>query len=105
MKIVGAVSQIQYTYKSCSFKGMVYFRVVIVCTGGNIDTTTLTRALERGMAAEGRLIKFKVTVVDRPGGMADLCGLLANLGVTMRDCVPERAWVKGDVFSCDVSNS
>ncbi|CAB3245689.1 unnamed protein product [Arctia plantaginis] len=77
-------------------------KVVMVCSGGNIDTTTLTRALERGMAAEGRLIKFKVTVVDRPGGMADLCGLLANLGVTMRDCVPERAWVKGDVFSCDL---
>lgn len=74
-----------------------------VCSGGNIDTTTLARSLERGMAAEGRLVKFKVTVSDRPGGMADMCSLLATIGVTIRDCVPERAWVKGDVFSCQVS--
>ncbi|CAB3245694.1 unnamed protein product [Arctia plantaginis] len=77
-------------------------KVVCVCTGGNIDSTTLARALERGMAAEGRLIKFKVIVVDRPGGMADLCTLLASLGVTVRDCIPERAWIKGDVFSCEL---
>ncbi|CAH0594300.1 unnamed protein product [Chrysodeixis includens] len=77
-------------------------KVVCVCSGGNIDTTTLARSLERGMAAEGRLVKFKVTVSDRPGGMADMCSLLATLGVTIRDCVPERAWVKGDVFSCQL---
>ncbi|KOB70556.1 Threonine dehydratase/deaminase, partial [Operophtera brumata] len=56
----------------------------------------------RGMAAEGRLVKFKVTVFDRPGGMAEMCALLAGIGVTMRDCVPERAWVKGDVFSVEL---
>ncbi|XP_075982836.1 L-threonine ammonia-lyase-like [Anticarsia gemmatalis] len=77
-------------------------RVVAIASGGNIDTTTLARALERGMAAEGRLVKFKVTVCDRPGGMAEMCGLLANLGVTLRDCVPERAWIKGDVFSVEL---
>ncbi|XP_045453268.1 L-threonine ammonia-lyase-like [Melitaea cinxia] len=77
-------------------------KVVCILSGGNIDTTTLARALERGMAAEGRLIKFKVTVSDRPGGMAELCGLLSNLGVTLRDCIPERAWVKGDVFSVEM---
>ncbi|KAJ8723858.1 hypothetical protein PYW07_007838 [Mythimna separata] len=77
-------------------------KVVAICSGGNIDSTTLSRALERGMAAEGRLVKFKVTVSDRPGGLADLCNMLANIGVTMRDCVPERAWVKGDVFSAQL---
>ncbi|CAH0400542.1 unnamed protein product [Chilo suppressalis] len=77
-------------------------KVVCVMSGGNISTTVLGRALERGMSAEGRLVKFKVTVNDRPGGMADLCALLANINVTLRDCVPERAWVKGDVFSVEL---
>lgn len=77
-------------------------KVVCVCSGGNIGTTVLARALERGMSSEGRLVKFKVTVNDRPSGMADLCALLAAIGVTLRDCVPERAWVKGDVFSIEV---
>ncbi|XP_032521299.1 L-threonine ammonia-lyase-like [Danaus plexippus] len=77
-------------------------KVVCVLSGGNIDTTILARSLERGMAAEGRLVKFKVTVSDRPGGMAELCSLLATIGVTVRDCIPERAWVKGDVFSVEM---
>ncbi|CAH2045234.1 unnamed protein product, partial [Iphiclides podalirius] len=77
-------------------------KVVCILTGGNIDTNILARALERGMAAEGRLVKFKVTVSDRPGGMADLCNVMAQCGVTLRDCIPERAWVKGDVFSVEV---
>ncbi|GBP85808.1 hypothetical protein EVAR_65872_1 [Eumeta japonica] len=74
-------------------------KVVTILTGGNIDTTILSRALERGMAAEGRLVKFKVTVTDRPGGMAELCSRLADIGVCIKDCIPERAWVKADVFS------
>ena len=43
-------------------------RVVIPLCGGNIDTTVLGRCLERGLAADGRLVKFTVTVSDRPGG-------------------------------------
>ncbi|XP_068618949.1 L-threonine ammonia-lyase-like [Battus philenor] len=77
-------------------------KVACILSGGNIDTTILARALERGMAAEGRLVKFKVTVSDRPGGMAEICSLMASCGVTLRDCLPERAWVKGDVFSVEL---
>ncbi|XP_021186424.2 L-threonine ammonia-lyase [Helicoverpa armigera] len=74
-------------------------KVVVVISGGNIDTTTFGRALERGMAAEGRLVKFKVSISDRPGGLAELCGMLAGIGVTLRDCVPERVCVKEAIFN------
>ena len=50
------------------------FRVVIPLCGGNIDTTVLGRCLDRGLAADGRLVKFSVTISDRPGGMAELTG-------------------------------
>ena len=56
-------------------------RVVIPLCGGNIDTTVLGRCLERGLAADGRLCRFVVTVSDRPGGIAELTKHLANLGV------------------------
>nr|CAD2143162.1 unnamed protein product [Meloidogyne enterolobii] len=39
-----------------------------ILTGGNIDTTVLGRTIERGLAVDGRLIKFDVVVSDRPGG-------------------------------------
>ncbi|KAJ0173575.1 hypothetical protein K1T71_010724 [Dendrolimus kikuchii] len=74
-------------------------KVVCILSGGNIDTSILGRSLERAMAADGRLLKFKVSVIDRPGSMADLCELLCNIGVAMRDCVPERAWINRDVFT------
>ena len=57
------------------------YRVVIPLCGGNIDTTVLGRCLERGLAADGRLCRFVVTVSDRPGGIAELTKRIANLGV------------------------
>ena len=78
------------------------FRVVIALCGGNIDTTVLGRCLDRGLAADGRLVKFSVTVSDRPGGIAELARTLAKLGVTIKDMVHERAWIKNDIFSVEV---
>ncbi|XP_012145060.2 L-threonine ammonia-lyase [Megachile rotundata] len=77
-------------------------RVVLPLCGGNIDTTILGRCLERGLAAEGRLLKFAVTVSDRPGGIAELCRMLASIGVSIKDIMHERAWIMADIFSVDV---
>ena len=71
--------------------------------GGNIDTTILGRCLERGLTADGRLLKFSVVASDRPGGIAELCKLLADVGVSIKDILHERAWVTSDVFSVKVS--
>ncbi|CAG9565538.1 unnamed protein product [Danaus chrysippus] len=77
-------------------------KVVCILSGGNIDTTILGRCLERGLAAEQRLVKFKVTVSDRPGGIAELCKLISSIGVSIKDIMQERAWVFGDIFSVRV---
>lgn len=77
-------------------------RVVLLLCGGNIDTTILGRCLERGLTADGRLVRFIVTVSDRPGGIAELCKMLSSIGVSIKDIMHERAWVKTDVFSVDV---
>lgn len=53
-----------------------------VVSGGNIDITCLGRVLQRGMAADGRLTQFTLTISDRPGGAADLTKLLAECGAT-----------------------
>ncbi|KAK9694331.1 Pyridoxal-phosphate dependent enzyme [Popillia japonica] len=77
-------------------------KVVLNLCGGNIDTTILGRCLERGLAADGRLLKFSVTVSDRPGGISDLCKLIHSIGVSIKDILHERAWVTCDVFSVEV---
>ncbi|KAG5672796.1 hypothetical protein PVAND_002889 [Polypedilum vanderplanki] len=76
-------------------------KVVLLVCGGNIDTTAFGRCLERGMAAEGRLIRFSVTVSDRPGGISELCKLIYTYGVSIKDIYHERAFLK-DVYSVEV---
>merc|ERR1711988_405728 len=76
-------------------------KVVIPLCGGNIDTTILGRCLDRGLAADGRLVKFSCTISDRPGGMAELLSLLSKLGVSIKDISQERAWIKNDIFSVE----
>ena len=56
-------------------------RVVIPLCGGNIDTTVLGRCLDRGLATDGRLCRFVVTVSDRPSGISELTRLIASIGV------------------------
>lgn len=77
-------------------------KVAIPLCGGNIDTTVLGRVLERGLAADGRLCRFVVTVSDRPGGIADLTRLLADYGASIKDIFHERAWLKSEVFHVQV---
>ena len=53
--------------------------------GGNIDTTVLGRCLDRGLAVDSRLVRFLVTVTDRPGGIAELAKLITSVGVRYND--------------------
>ncbi|XP_075148718.1 serine racemase [Haematobia irritans] len=76
-------------------------KVVVLLCGGNIDTTVFGRCLERGLAAEGRLVKFNVELTDRPGGINELCEILSKLGVSIKDIMHERAWLK-DIYTVEV---
>ncbi len=49
--------------------------VVLLC-GGNIDTTVLGRCLDRGLAADGRLVRLTMLVSDKPGGLKSLIEFL-----------------------------
>jgi len=75
---------------------------LLLC-GGNIDTSVLGRCLDRGLAIDGRLVKFHATLSDRPGGIAELCRILATISVCVKDIIHERAWLSDDVFSVRVS--
>lgn len=48
---------VDYLFVYC---GLLVYRVVLLLCGGNIDTTTFGRCLERGLASEGRLLRFEL---------------------------------------------
>ena len=62
-----------------------------------MDITTLGRVIDRGLAADGRLIRLTVPVSDRPGGIADVTRRLADAGASVKDIFHERAWLQSSV--------
>ena len=77
-------------------------RVIFPLCGANIDITVLGRVIERGLAADGRLIRFVATVSDRPGGIAALTQTLFECGGSIKDIYHERAWLTSTVSSVQV---
>lgn len=73
--------------------------VVLLLSGGNIDTIILGRALDRGLAADGRYLKVYVTISDKLDSIAQLCRLIASIGVSITKLEFERTWIMIDVFS------
>lgn len=53
--------------------------VVAVLSGGNIDPLLLLRIIRHGLSAAGRYLQFRVRVPDRPGSLARVLALLAQL--------------------------
>ena len=59
-------------------------RVVLLLCGGNIDPNVLSRVIERGLVADGRLSRFTAVISDRPGGLADLTAQIAAVGASIK---------------------
>jgi threonine dehydratase len=59
--------------------------VVAVLSGGNIDPLLLLKVIQHGMASAGRYLSFRLRLVDRPGELARLLALLADLGTNVLD--------------------
>jgi threonine dehydratase len=76
--------------------------VVVMLCGGNIDTTTLGRCLERGLAADGRMATFKVVLEDRPGSIAGLTRLLSELKCSVKDITHERTWLQASIHHVEI---
>lgn len=77
-------------------------RVALPFCGGNIDPAILSRVIEKGLVADGRLCRFSVVISDRPGGLAGLTQLIADSGASIKEIVHERAFGAGDVFAVSV---
>jgi threonine dehydratase len=77
-------------------------RVVLLLCGGNIDPNILSRVIERGLVADGRLCRFTAIISDRPGGLADLAKQIAARGASIKEVVHDRAFASSDVSTVTV---
>ncbi|CAD5221563.1 unnamed protein product [Bursaphelenchus okinawaensis] len=74
-------------------------RVACVLSGGNIDSTALGVVIERGMVTDIRLCSCNVVVSDRPGGVAELAGIIGQCGGSIKSMYMDRTWLRQNVFS------
>jgi threonine dehydratase len=77
-------------------------RVVLLLCGGNIDPNVLSRVVERGLVADGRLGRFTAVISDRPGGLADLSAQIASTGASVKQIVHDRAFASPDISAVNV---
>ncbi|MBI5521661.1 MAG: threonine ammonia-lyase [Desulfarculus sp.] len=58
--------------------GLAGQKVVLLISGGNVDSNLLGRIIDRGLVQAGRIFRFSAVLPDRPGALAGLLGLLAK---------------------------
>ena len=64
---------------------------VLVC-GGNIDVTLLARIIERGLVQDGRMVRLRIHLLDKPGALAELTKLIASHRANIVDTLHNRAY-------------
>jgi threonine dehydratase len=65
--------------------------VALVC-GGNIDVTLLAKIIERGLVKDGRLLRIRVYLQDRPGALNQLTEILARERANIVETLHNRAY-------------
>src|SRR5258707_174868 len=85
----GAAGLAALIQKKTSLNGA---RTAVVIGGGNIDVTLLSRIIERGLVQDGRMIRLRIHLLDKPGALAELTKLIANHRANIVDTLYNRAY-------------
>jgi threonine dehydratase len=67
-------------------------RTVVLVSGGNIDVTLLAKIIERGLVKDGRLLRLRVHLQDRPGALLGLTQILARERANIVETVHNRSY-------------
>ncbi|MDD3394343.1 MAG: threonine ammonia-lyase [Anaerotignum sp.] len=76
----GAVSVAAAMYNKVDMKGK---KTVCLISGGNVDINILDRIIDKGLQVNGRLTKFSVTMIDKPGQLIQLLQVIAEAGANV----------------------
>ena len=73
----GAVSVAAAMFDKFKLKGK---RVVSIVSGGNIDVTSLSRVIDRGLRKSGRSTGLLIELIDKPGQLKEIARIIADCG-------------------------
>lgn len=73
----GAAAVAAVMFDKFNLKGK---RVVAIVSGGNIDVTSLSRVIDRGLLNSGRSSSLLIELIDKPGQLKDISRIIADCG-------------------------
>ena len=73
----GAAAVAAVMFNKFNLKGK---RVVAIVSGGNIDVTSLSRVIDRGLLNSGRSSSLLIELIDKPGQLKDISRIIADCG-------------------------
>ncbi len=77
-------------------------KVAMVLSGGNIDINMLGRIIERGLVKDGRLVRLRAMLLDRPGSLSRFLAQVAEKGANVMDIRHERSFADAAVGETEV---
>ncbi len=78
-------------------------KTVALVSGGNVDITTLSRIITKGLQKTGRIVQLSTKLIDKAGNLAQLLGCVADTGANVLNIEHEREDAKTEVNSCVVT--
>ncbi|MDE5930637.1 MAG: threonine ammonia-lyase [Muribaculaceae bacterium] len=95
----GAVAVAAAMFDKLPIKGK---KVVCLVSGGNIDVTTLSRVVNRGLTKSGRKYSFIIDLDDKPGQLSGVCNVVADQGGNILSVTHERVNTGAEINGCTV---
>lgn len=78
-------------------------KTVCLVSGGNVDVTTLSRIITRGLSKAGRLAELTTKVADKPGSLIRLLQVVSDTGANIVRINHAREDRHSDVGACIVA--
>lgn len=78
-------------------------KTVCLVSGGNVDVTTLSRIITRGLTKAGRLVNLTTRVADKPGSLLQMLQVVSDNGANIIRVNHNREDKDSDVGTCVVT--
>ena len=85
----GAVALASLLQRKTSLSGQ---RTAALVCGGNIDVSLLAKIIERGLAKDGRRLRLRIHLTDRPGALHQLTKIIADLRANIVETQYDRTY-------------
>ena len=81
------------------FKGR---KTMLVLSGGNIDERLLASVLMRDLVRQGRIVRIRLDLMDKPGVMVDFSTIIANAGCNVIEVLHQRLFPTGSAKDTNI---